>query len=803
VSERVALRHVYRFIFFALSASLLSAEKKNPNRQNHRDLQWTAFQNSKKMPIVFVTPQGLVDQKTGQVDALQRSTLWQGETKITADHMVYAPKTNTVTAKGRVEIQHANGSIVQCSCIVIHWNAQSGTMSGVRAFSPLRERFTAKQVQHTEHKTALHMASYTPCDLCQDRLNPLWSIHAREMVVDQEKKRTEYTDAHFSVLGTPVFYVPYFYVPTKRASGIVSPNIGMNAQLGGYVGIPYFSAIGQEHDVTVTPYVMTRSGVMLATQYRGHTQRHKTMVQGAINPSWTAYSDERFEHVWAKRFQTGGEMQANHGGELSAGERPWKTEDFGQKKDSDQVRLSGFIHGKTEYYINDYWRFTGEQWWVSNKTFLETRTFFGNSQATFLPSHATFERFDNRHYWNIRSLNYQGLQPQDRQRNIPYVLPELNYAYTSPVIWKNSTLSLHGNALSLYRNQGNTVQRFHMDGQWDWPNTTPWGQKIDIFIQTSGTVYASTYQDWNRPTQNKGTGYMFPQAGVTSRWPFLVQGLGRISPIVQFLVAPKQKIAPKNPNEDSQSLIFDESNFLNTSRFSGYDRLDQTSRMNYGIDWSKDASMGMFHVFLGQSYAFTPPNPLLGVVGIRMGQSDYVGQVDVQSDYGDWIYRFRLDAVNGSAKFQEIGWQTGPSWALISGSYAFGRGENGKDPYAVLSDPNFSKVDYNQLVLKVVSKIGNRWTVKGFSTHDFYTPEESAKLMDVGCGIGYQNECFSAEISVQKSFYTMQDIQPGWTIGFYIRLNGVGELMPSEPRFDHGLTGDWSGERAGERAGDL
>jgi hypothetical protein len=95
------------------------------------------------------------------------------------------------------------------------------------------------------------------------------------------------------------------------------------------------------------------------------------------------------------------------------------------------------------------------------------------------------------------------------------------------------------------------------------------------------------------------------------------------------------------------------------------------------------------------------------------------------------------------------------------------------------------------LILKILSKIGDCWTVKAFATHDFYTPDERPKLMDVGFGMGYQNECVMFHFTIQKSYYALQDIKPGWSVGMSLQLRTIGGLLQQDQRFDHGLNSDF------------
>jgi LPS-assembly protein len=774
----VALRREYRWIILLIMALGLSGWKGDDGVKQEPNLDLATFQKSKNQPIVLQTVSGCIHEKTGQVDVKGRVTVSQGGTKITADSMQFHPKTNSISALGHVAIVYGNGTIVHCEQVCIQLDQETGQMTCVRGFSSSQERFTAQSIHHNKTETTLSMGSYTPCSLCVDSLgksygNPLWSVHAREIVLNKTRQRTEYTDAHFSVLGIPVAYVPYFYVPTTRASGMVSPDVGMNAQLGCYLGVPYFLAISPEHDITWTPYITTRAGGLLAAKYRGNTYRHHTMIEGSINQTFS----ETGWYKTKKRPQIGGEPIPFDQEEL------WRPGQNDVKYSIPAVR--GFFHGKTDFSINEYWKCSAEQWWVSDDTFLETRTFFGQSQATFLPSHATFERFDEHHYWNIRALNYRGLQPEDRQSTIPYILPEIRYVYQSNPLWKGSIISADFSTLLLYRKQGNRMQRLHTGIQWDSRNVTPWGQTFDLFATTGATLYAmeQPFSDTNNQPGSSTLTQVIPQCGMISSMPWTVPKMGTFSPIVQILLGPMVS-GPMPHNEDSQSLIFDESNLFHHSRFAGYDRWDQGSRVNYGLDWKGDFSIGSMHAFFGQSQSFVDPDPVLNVVGIRRGKSDYVGQLDAQLDYVDIIYRFRLDPEYQAMRFQEIGWQGGPDWATISGSYAFGQSD---EP----NSPRSSQTNYNQLILKILSKIGDFWILKAFTTYDFYTPDERPKLMDVGFGLGYQNECVLFNFTIQKSYYTMQDIKPGWSFAMSLQLKSIGGFLQQDQRFDHGLYFDY------------
>src|SRR4029079_7981639 len=77
-----------------------------------------------------------------------------------------------------------------------------------------------------------------------------------------------------------------------------------------------------------------------------------------------------------------------------------------------------------------------------------------------------------------------------------------------------------------------------------------------------------------------------PTVGLEYRYPFIAVhswGTQTIEPIAQVIARPNETSIGKLPNEDSQSLIFDDSNLFKIDKFSGWDRIEGGGRANVGI----------------------------------------------------------------------------------------------------------------------------------------------------------------------------------------------------------------------------
>ena len=110
--------------------------------------------------------------------------------------------------------------------------------------------------------------------------------------------------------------------------------------------------------------------------------------------------------------------------------------------------------------------------------------------------------------------------------------------------------------------------------------------------------------------------------GLEYRYPFVAEtrfGEQIIEPIAQIIVRPNEILPTLHPNEDAQSLVFDDTTLFNWSKYSGYDRVEGGTRANYGFQYVNNLpSGGHVNVVAGQSIQVagqnsytlpTPPTP--------------------------------------------------------------------------------------------------------------------------------------------------------------------------------------------------
>ena len=98
-----------------------------------------------------------------------------------------------------------------------------------------------------------------------------------------------------------------------------------------------------------------------------------------------------------------------------------------------------------------------------------------------------------------------------------------------------------------------------------------------------------------------------PGIGLEYRFPFVgtigTSGTQTIEPIAQIIARPNETLIGKVPNEDAQSLVFEDTSLFEWNKFTGYDRAEGGVRANVGVQYTITGANDFYaNVLFGQSY---------------------------------------------------------------------------------------------------------------------------------------------------------------------------------------------------------
>jgi LPS-assembly protein len=659
--------------------------------------QKVTFTPRPKPPTRATTTQGQMlvqateinyDYANERVSAVGNVQIYYNGSVLQANKVIYDQKTKRLHAEGNARLTEANGQVTYGEIMDLSDDYRDGFVDSLRVDAAQQTSIAAARAERSSGNfSVFHSGVYTACEPCKDnpKKPPLWQIKAARIIHDQGEKMLYFEQASLEFYGMPLAYLPYFSAPdptVKRKSGILAPSFHSSDKIGFATAIPYFWALAPDYDLTLTPVITTRQGPLLEAEWRQRTENGAFLVRGMGIKQW---DKSYFLHS---------------DGTPTPGYRDFR----------------GSFESSGQFNLSDKWGWGWDIVAPTDKTFfqdydtgrLQTKDLIRNAPSEGVSQLYLTGRGD-RSYFDARSMYFYGFSESDIQSQIPVVHPVIDYIYTfgQPIL--GGELSYKINLTSLSRDQasfdpitveaisggfcspttadpaaktvpGNCVlrgipgaySRFSAEVNWRRSITDPFGQVFTPFMYARGDA-AVLSLDQNAAVDNFLPGgdtnlvRTMPAVGLEYRYPFIgVQSWGTqtIEPIAQIVVRPNETGVGRLPNEDAQSLIFDDSNLFKLDKFSGWDRVEGGTRANVGIQYTAQFNnAGFVNVLFGQSYQLMGENSFTqgGATntgldsGLDKPRSDYIARLSYQpSRMYTFSSRFRFDEETWEVKRFEL-----------------------------------------------------------------------------------------------------------------------------------------------------
>jgi len=130
-------------------------------------------------------------------------------------------------------------------------------------------RLRGRSLISNEKNTIVKKGTFT---FCKKREKcPPWEMSADEIKHDKEKKTIYYKNASLKIYDKKIFYFPKFFHPdptVKRQSGFLIPRFQDNSTSGLSLTLPYFLAIAEDRDITLTPRFFNDDKFLIQTEFR-------------------------------------------------------------------------------------------------------------------------------------------------------------------------------------------------------------------------------------------------------------------------------------------------------------------------------------------------------------------------------------------------------------------------------------------------------------------------------------------------------------------------------------------------------
>ena len=120
-----------------------------------------------------------------------------------------------------------------------------------------------------EKNVTINKGVFTSCKENEDC--PPWSLQASKIEHNKVKKQISYENAVLKIYNLPVLYFPKFFHPdpsVKRQSGLLKPRLNNSNILGSSVSLPYYKVISENKDITFEPTFFDSDVTLYQTEYR-------------------------------------------------------------------------------------------------------------------------------------------------------------------------------------------------------------------------------------------------------------------------------------------------------------------------------------------------------------------------------------------------------------------------------------------------------------------------------------------------------------------------------------------------------
>jgi LPS-assembly protein len=232
-----------------------------------------------ELPI-FLEADRVQGHSEKEVEAIGSVRLRRRGSVVHADRLRYEQPTDKLTAEGSVRIERGPDAVegtrleyslatergfMERPSFLVHRSREAD--GKIEFFRETDGRGNAERLFFEGPDQYLaQRAQYTACAPGNDD----WYLRAGELRIDKGRDVGEARDASIVFMGVPLFYSPYLSFPLgqERKSGFVTPHYGSSDKGGAEFTLPYYWNIAPNRDLTISPRIMTRRGVLVHNEFR-------------------------------------------------------------------------------------------------------------------------------------------------------------------------------------------------------------------------------------------------------------------------------------------------------------------------------------------------------------------------------------------------------------------------------------------------------------------------------------------------------------------------------------------------------
>ncbi|WP_297107257.1 LPS assembly protein LptD [uncultured Devosia sp.] len=638
---------------------------------------------------------------------------------LTGRELVYRRSEGAMQLIGDVTVTDPSGNTSYSDTLDLTGGLKRAVLDSMTLTAYDGSRITADSAEFDQVlNSILTHAQYAPCGECigpqGQRIG--WSISAARIVQNAEDNSIILEQPSIALLGIPVAWLPYLWLPdmsNEALDSIPKPSLGYSEEIGVKAEFPFTVYSSRNTSIILSPTLMSRQGFLMGAEWIQRFDRGSFRIKasGLYQRDKAAFTFADAQRDWRGAVQADGQFRPVEDWTMGAAYSIF----------TDSAYFADYLLDPRRSAVNEVYATH-----LTSDTYLDAR---------------------------IQQFNLLGDNTQQTRDQQGIALPnvQVSRSFTLPdgagrVVVEGKLLAMSRAAHStttvngIPYDYGYAGNRVHGMAQASWQNqwiaggavVTPFlGLRLDgaNYDDGSGLASAPAAQALLSAT---------PIAALDVRYPLAAHGGGvthLIEPIAQIVYRGAPNTAPGITNEDSQSLVFDDTNVFIYNRFTGIDRQETGLRLNVGGRYLASLDDGSYIELVGgQSFQLAGTNasavPNRQQVGVGSGLENAASYAVVGA------YGAIADTLKGGAKLQVDTSNLAVARAGLGLSYSRD-GWSGALNYgfAAATPATGSIRDMHEIGAELSAPVAEYWSVSGNAYWDI----NAGSYLQVGGGLTYND----------------------------------------------------------------
>ena len=649
--------------------------------------------------------------------------------KIYLENFEYLTKSNIFKSIGYIKIEDIKNNSYEFSQLYIDTKKREVIGTDIKAFlnneqfkinEKNKPRVFANAIEIKKNQNLFKKSIFTLCNYRKNDKCPPWTIQASKMLHDNKKKTIYYDNALVKVYDIPIFYIPKLSHPdpsVDRRSGFLPPSFSTTKNLGFGMSIPYFFAVDDDKNFTLTNRMFVSENPLFMGEYH----------QAFKNSNFMA--DFGFTKGYKKTSST------KKGGDKSHFFSKFDKNFKGKNNSDNNLSVS----------IQD----------VSNDKYLKLYKINSNlvdyNQDT-LESSINFTHEKDDVFLGLNASIYETIKDTYDDK-YEYILPEVTLDKNLISNEKLGFLDLQSN-LKVHNYDTNKLTNFFV-------NDLDWRSKNIFFRSGLKNNFLANLRNINyeaknvEPYKDDTTSEVFGAIGFSSELNLVKKsGLSKHFFTPKFLF----RYSPGSMRKEEQGFMLDPINAFSLNRLENLNNYETGSTSTVGFDYKIKGNNKKLDFSLAQVISEKENKKMHSQTSMDEKLSDLTGNANLQLNKNFSInYRFNLDQNYNDFNYNEIGTN------LQYGNVNFDFNYLQENKHLGNQDYFQTKIKYENIDNSLISFETKRNLITDSS--EFYN-----------LSYEYINDCLRAGLVYRREFYNDSEIEPENSLMFKITLTPFGSL---------------------------